>query len=81
MKTKYKPSALSIDPDQLKHAAQSNPNRLFSPPVDLLFHVSLLYTSIPLRRNVSARVSLHGLRRLIWVRDHICWFSRGTVHM
>ena len=57
----------SIDQDQPKHAAQANPDSHFSPPVDFLFQESLLYTSIPLRRNVSARISLRRLRRLIWV--------------
>ena len=32
-----------------------------------MFQESLLYTSIPLRQNVSARISLRGLRRLILV--------------
>ena len=58
---------LRIDPDQLKHAAQVNPDWHFSPPVDFLLQESFLYTCIPLRRNVSARISLRGLRRLIWV--------------
>ena len=35
--------------------------------MDFLFQESLLYTSIPLRRNVSTRISLRGLRRVIWV--------------
>ena len=39
----------------------------FSPAVDFLFQESVLYTSIPLRRNVSAWISLRGLGRLIWV--------------
>ena len=56
----------NVDPDQPKHAAQTNPDRHFLPPVDFLFQESLLYTSIPLRRNVSARISLRGQRRLIW---------------
>ena len=43
------------------------PDRHFSPPVDFLFKESLLYISIPLRLNVSARMSLCGLRRLIWI--------------
>ena len=51
-------SALSIDLDQPKHAAQGNPDRHFSPAVDFLFQESLQYISIPLRRNVSARISL-----------------------
>ena len=42
--------------------------------MDFLFQEALLYTSIPLRRNVSARISLRGLRMLIWIdtlrRDH-----------
>ena len=44
-----------------------NPDRHFLPPVDFLFQESLLYTSISLRRNVSARISLRGLHRLIWI--------------
>ena len=36
-------SASSIDPDQPKHAALTNPGRRFSPPVDFLFQESLLY--------------------------------------
>ena len=47
-------SALSIDPDQPKHATQAYPDRHFSAPVDFLFQELLLYTSIPLRRNESA---------------------------
>ena len=55
-----------LDPDQYQHAAQDNPDICFSPPVDFLFQESLLYTSILLRRNVSARISLlRGLRRPI----------------
>ena len=50
-------STLSIDPDQPKHAAQANPDRLFSPPVDFLFQKSLLSKSFPLRRNVSAELA------------------------
>ena len=46
--------------------------------MDFLFQESLLYTSIPTRRNVSARISLRGLRRLILVdilrRVHIVGF-------
>ena len=38
---------------------------IFHPLVDLLFQKSLLYTSIPLRRNVSARINLRGLRMVI----------------
>ena len=65
-------------PDHPKHAAQAYPDIHFSPPVDLLFLESLLYTSIPLRRNMSARISLRGLRKLISV-DVV--FSRGTAHI
>ena len=50
-----------------KHAAQAYPDRHFSPAVDFLFQESLLYTSITLRWNVSALISLHGLRGLILV--------------
>ena len=57
----------SIDHDQPKHAAQADSDTHFSPPVNFLFQESLLYTSITLRRNVSARIILRGLRRLIWV--------------
>ena len=46
-------------------AARDNPDRHFSPPVDFLFQESLVYTSIFMRRNVSARISLRGLRSLI----------------
>ena len=60
-------SALSIDPAQPKHAAQANPEIHCSSRVDFLFQESLLYTSIPMIRNVSTRISLRGQRRLIWV--------------
>ena len=66
-KTNIVDSAYSIDSYQPKYSAQANPGRHFSPPVDFLFHDSLLYPSIHLRRNVSTWNSLHGLRRLIWV--------------
>ena len=68
-KTNIVDSALSIDPDQPKHAVQSNPGRHFLPFCWFLFQESLLYTctSIPLRRNVSARISLRELSRLNWV--------------
>ena len=62
-KTNIVDNALSIDPDQPK----ANPVRHYSLPVDFLFQESLLYTSILLRRNVSTRISLCRLRRLIWV--------------
>ena len=45
-------TALCIEPDQPKHAAQANPDRHFSPHVDFLLKESLLYTSIPLSWNV-----------------------------
>ena len=35
--------------------------------IDFLFQKSILYTSIPMIRNVSARIRLRELRRLIWV--------------
>ena len=64
---------------------QAYPDRHFPPPVDFLFQESLVYTSILLRRNVSAWISLRGLRRLIRVdtlrRCHNVGFSRGTTHM
>ena len=66
-KTNIVDSAYSIDPDQPKHAAQANPDIHCSPPVDFLFQESLLYTSIPRRRNVSTRITLRGLRKLIWI--------------
>ena len=42
------------------------PDRHFSHHVDFPFLESLLYTSIPLIRNVLATISMRGLRRLIW---------------
>ena len=56
-----------VDPDQPKFAARANPDRHFSTLVDFLFQESLLYTSISQRRNVSTRITLRGLRRVIWV--------------
>ena len=47
-KTNIVNSAYSIDSDQPRHAAQAYMDRHFSPPVDYLFHESLLYTSIAL---------------------------------
>ena len=48
-----------------------------------MFQESLLYTSIPLKRNVSARISLRGQRRLIWVdklrRCHNVCFLAGRL--
>ena len=38
-----------------------------SHPLDFLFHESFLYTSIPLRRNMPAQISMRGLHRLILV--------------
>ena len=67
MKTNSVDSALNIEPDQPRHAAQAIPDRHFSPYVEFLFQESLLYTYILLRRNMSARLSLRGLHRLIWV--------------
>ena len=57
----------TINLDQPKHAALTYPDRQFQLPLDFLFQESLLYTSIPLRRDVSAQISLHGLRSLICV--------------
>ena len=45
----------------------SMPRRLTLTEVDFLFQESWLSTSIPMRRSVSAQISLRGLRRLIWV--------------
>ena len=61
-------SAESIDTDHPKPAAEDNPDRLFSPPVEFLLQESLLYTSISMIRNVSAQISLRGLRSMISVR-------------
>ena len=57
--------ALIIDLDQPRHTAQASPDRHFSPTVDFLFKESSLYTSIPLRRNVSARTAQADLGRYI----------------
>ena len=57
--------------DQPKHAAQANPGRHFSHSVGFLFQESLLETSFPLRRKMSARISLCGMRSMIWV-DTLC---------
>ena len=76
---------LSIDPDQLKHATLANPDRHFSLPVNFLFQESLLYIFIPLRQNVLARISLHGLHMLIWVdtlpRGHYVGFLAGWLNL
>ena len=54
-------------PDQPKHAAQANPDRHFSPYVEFsVSEIITLYLSSP-RRNMSAHISLRGLRRQIWV--------------
>ena len=62
---------------------KANPDGPFSPPEDFLFQESLLYTSISLRRNVSARNSLRGLRTLIWIntlrRGHNVGFLAGRL--
>ena len=42
-------------------AVPANPERHISPPVDFLFQESLPYTYIPLRQNVSARISLYDI--------------------
>ena len=47
-----------MDSDQPKYSAKAD---TFSHPVEFLFQESLLNTSIPLRRNVSARISQRGL--------------------
>ena len=82
-KTNIVDSAWSIEPVQPKHAAQVYPDRHFSPTADFLFQESLLYTSIPLMRNVLARIWLRGLRRLIWVntlrRGHNVVFLAGRL--
>ena len=82
-RTNIMASAYCIDPDQPKHAAQAFPDRHFSAAVDFLFQESLIYTSIPLKRNVSARISLRGLRRLILVdtlrRGHNDGFLAGRL--
>ena len=56
--------------NQPKHAAQANPDRHLSPPLGFLFQESLIYTSIPLRRNMTA-----DLGRYI-TQSQKCWFSR-----
>ena len=65
--------------NQPNHTAQAYPDIHFSLPADFLFRESLLYTSILLRRNVSARISLRGPCILIWVdtlrRVHTLVFS------
>ena len=53
-------------------------DRQFSTPVHFLFQKALLYSSIPLRLNVVARISMRGLRKLIWVD---IFLSRGTAHI
>ena len=70
-------------PDQPKHAVQAFPKRHYSPPVDFLFQELLIYTSIPLRQNVSNWISLRGLRRLILIdtlrRGHNVGFLAGRL--
>ena len=53
-KTNIVDSALCIDVMYPKHAAQANQDRHCSHPEDFLYQESLLYTAIPLTRNVSA---------------------------
>ena len=54
-------------------------------PVDFLFQESLLYTYIPLRRNVSARISLRGMRMLVRVdtlrRVHHFFFVERLIYL
>ena len=53
---------------QPKHAAQANPQRtLFASCGFNVSGISTLYLSILLIRNVSARISMRRLYRLIWV--------------
>ena len=79
-KTNSVDSANSIDTDQPKHAAQANPDRHCSPPVDFLFQESL-YTSMPLWRHVIVGIRMRGQCRLIWVdtlrRGHNVGFIVG----
>ena len=65
-KTNILDNACIIDLDQPKHAAQAYSNIHCLPPVDFLLQELLLYTYLRLIQNVSARISLRGLRRLIW---------------
>ena len=53
-KTNIVASELSIDPDQPKDAARAYTDIHFSPPLDFLLQESFVYTSIHLRRNMSA---------------------------
>ncbi len=55
-----------INLDRLQ-AAHATLGRHFPTPGDFLFQESLLYTSIPKRLKVSARISLRGLPRLVSV--------------
>ena len=74
-KTNIVDSALSIDPDQPKHALEACPDRHFSSPVDFLFQESLLYTSIPpeteyVGPDQSARSAQADLGRYITQRPY-----------
>ena len=64
-------------------ATQAYLDRHCSSTVEFLFQESLLYTSILQRRNVSARISMRGLRRLIWIdtlhRGHTVGFLEGQL--
>ena len=82
-KTNIMASAQCYDTYQTKHATQAYADIHFSTPVDFLFQESLLYTAIPLRWNVWARISVCGLRRLILVdilrRGHNADFLAGRL--
>ena len=72
-KTNIVDFAQSNDPEQPKHAAHAYPDRHFSPPVDFLFHYSLLYTSFPpetecVDPDPSARTAQADLGRYITQR-------------
>ena len=69
-------SALSIDPDQPKNAAQANPDRHISVPVDCLFQESLRYTSIPLIRNMSVLNVGFLVERLNYVKTDVLRLRR-----
>ena len=69
-------SASSIDPDQPKHDEQANPVRHFSPPVYFLFRESLLYTCIPLRRNVTVHYAESIMLVCSWNGSCACNISQ-----
>ena len=66
------------------NAAHAYPDIHFLPPVDFLFQETLLYTSIPPRRNESVRISLREMRRLIWIdalrKGHTVGFLAGRLN-